>query len=212
MLWYGYISDITDKKVVEKYLRESEEKYRALVENSPYGVVIYVEDKIAFINQEGFRMVGAKNKEELIGRSVLEFVHPDSLESIIKRMKEVVLDSNSSETVEEKFINLEGNPIDAEIKAIPTIYDHQPAIQVIIHDISSRKQASLELNKINRVYALISQINNLIIRTTNREELFQEICNIAVTFGKFRMSWIGLLDEHNQVLTAATAGYENGYF
>ena len=212
VLWYGYISDITDKKVVEKYLRESEEKYRALVENSPYGVVIYVEDKIAFINQEGFRMVGAKNKEELIGRSVLEFVHPDSLESIIKRMKEVVLDSNSSETVEEKFINLEGKPIEAEIKAIPTIYEHQQAVQVIIHDISSRKQATLELNKINRVYALISQINNLIIRTTNREELFQEICNIAVTFGKFRMSWIGLLDEHNQVLTAATAGYENGYF
>lgn len=208
----GVMFDITGLKENEESLRESEEKYRGLVENFPDAVVIYIDGKIVFINEEGIRMVGAKNKEELIGKSVLEFVHPDSLESIIKRMEEVALDSNSSETVEEKFINLEGNPIDAEIKAIPTIYDHQPAIQVIIHDISSRKQASLELNKINRVYALISQINNLIIRTTNREELFQEICNIAVTFGKFRMSWIGLLNEHNQIVTAAIAGYENGYF
>jgi PAS domain S-box-containing protein len=208
----GVMFDITNLKENENSLRESEEKYRGLIENSPDGIVLYSEDKIAFINDEGIRMVGAKNKEEIIGKSVLEFVHPDSLESIIQRMTEVTKDKRASEIIEEKFIDINGAPFDVEIKAIPTLYEHKPAVQVIVHDITQRKRAAQELNKINRVYALISQINNLIIRTHNQEELFQEICNIAVNFGKFRMSWIGLLNDNHKIITGAFAGYEKGYF
>jgi PAS domain S-box-containing protein len=78
-----------------------------------------------------------------------------------------------------------------------------------------RKQSMVELNKMNRVYSLISQINNLILRSKVKEELFQEICRIAVVFGKFRMSWIGMLDESDaekKVITAAFYGHEEGYF
>ena len=208
----GVMFDITHLKETNVLLSESEEKYRGLIENSPDGIVIYAEDKIAFINDEGVRMLEAKTKEEIIGKSVLEFVHPDSLESIIQKMKEITQYRSASAIAEEKFININGVPFDVEIKAIPTLYKHKPAVQVIVHDITLRKKAALELNKINRVYALISQINNLIIRTHNQEELFQEICNIAVNFGKFRMSWIGLLNENHKIITAAFAGYEKGYF
>ena len=212
VLWHGYIHDITENKIIENSLRESEEKYRGLVENALYGILIYVEDKIAFINNEGLRMLGAKDKKEVIGKSVLQFVHPDNIEDIVQRMKDVIKDTNASAIVETKFISVDGIPFDAEIKAIPTLYDNKVAVQVIVHDISLQKQAALDLNKINRVYELISQINNLIIRNHNREELFQEICNIAVHFGKFRMSWIGFLNDDNTISTAAFAGFENGYF
>lgn len=209
----GSIQDITERKLTNESLRESEEKYRSLVENSPDAVVIYIDGKIIFVNDETVHMAGAKNKEEIIGKSVMQFIHPDSVESIIKRMEEVVLDSNASAVVEEKFMDLLGNPIDVEIKAIPTIYDHKEAVQVIIHDITKRKQSLLELNKMNRVYSLISQINNLILRSKNREELLSEICRIAVTYGKFRMCWIGMLDDDGKTInTAAFYGAEDGYF
>jgi PAS domain S-box-containing protein len=209
----GVMFDITRQKENEESLRESEEKYRGLVENSPDAVVIYTDGKIVFVNDEGIRMVGAKNKEEIIGKSVLQFIHPDSLASVIQRMQEVILDNNASDIVEEKFVDLAGNPIDVEIKGIPTIYEHKEAVQVIIHDITKRKQSLLELNKMNRVYSLISQINNLILRSKNREELLQEICRIAVTYGKFRMSWIGMLDDDDKTVnTASFYGIEDGYF
>jgi PAS domain S-box-containing protein len=86
---------------------------------------------------------------------------------------------------------------------------------VLARDITMRKQSMVELNKMNRVYSLISQINNLILRSKVKEELFQEICRIAVVFGKFRMSWIGMLDESDaekKVITAAFYGHEEGYF
>ena len=208
----GVIFDITHLKETNLLLSESEEKYRGLVENSPDGILIYVENKIAFINDEGIRMLGANNKEEIIGQPVFQYVHPDSLENIVQKMNEVSHDKNASEIIEEKFITIDGISFDVEIKAIPTLYEHKPAVQVIVHDITQRKQTALELNKINRVYALISQINDLIIRTHNQQELFHEICNIAVDFGKFRMSWIGLLNENHKIITAAFAGHEKGYF
>jgi PAS domain S-box-containing protein len=212
VLWHGYITDITEKKIIENSLRESEEKYRGLIENSPDGILIYIDEKITFINDEGIRMLGAKNKEELIGKHVLQFAHPDSIKNIVEKMEEINQNKFATATVEEKLVTLDGVPFDAEIKAIPTLYEHKTAVQVIIHDITLRKQNSLELSKINRVYALISQINNLIIRTRSQEELFQEICNIAVNFGKFRMSWIGLVNQEHKILTSAFAGYEEGYF
>ena len=208
----GVIFDVTHLKETNLLLTESEEKYRGLVENAPYGIIIYVEDKIAFINAEVLKMAQAKDKNELVGKSVLDFVHPDSIEDIVRRMGEVHKDENASDVVEATLMTINGNPLYVGLKAIPTVFEHQLAVQLIIQDVSIQKQSAIDLYKINRVYELISQINNLIIRTHNREELFQEICNIAVNVGKFRMSWIRLIDENNKIETAAFAGYENGYF
>lgn len=205
--------DITDRKLAQEALLESEEKYRGLVENSPDAIVIYVDDKIVFINEEGLRITGTKNNDKIIGKSILDFIHPNSKASVIQIIKDAMLNNKASAAVEEQFIDLKGSTIDAEIKTIPIIYENKSAVQIIIHDITQRKKASIELNKINRVYALISQINNLILRAHDREELFQEICNIAVTSGKYRMSWIGILDEDNKTIkTAASAGFKEGYF
>ena len=79
-------------------------------------------------------------------------------------------------------------------------------------DITERKMESDELVKLNRVYALISQINNLILRSDNREKLFIEVCNMAIIYGKFRMAWIGLVDDITHTINpVASAGFEDGY-
>lgn len=146
----GVMFNITRQKQIEESLRESEEKYRSLVENSPDAVVIYIEGKIVFVNEEGIRMIGARNKEDIIGKPVLEFIHPDSIKSVIQRMIDVVRDNNASDIVEEKFIDLLGNPIDVEIKAIPTSYEHKDAVQVIIHDITERKRTQEKIKQLSQ--------------------------------------------------------------
>ncbi|MCI4442125.1 MAG: PAS domain S-box protein, partial [Lentimicrobium sp.] len=146
----GSIQDITERKLVEEKLRESEEKYRGLVENSPDGIVIYVNDKITFVNDEALRIIKAKNREEIIGKPVLKYIHPDSKESIIQKMKEVIMDNHSSKIVEEKFISLEGEAIYVELKAIPTTYENQNAVQVIIHDITERKRTQEKIKQLSQ--------------------------------------------------------------
>lgn len=164
----GTIQDVTDQKNAEGKLRESEEKYRGLVEGSPDGIVLYSDDKIVFINDEGLRIMGAKNRSELIGKPILQYVHPESKNSIIQRMKEVISNELASASVEEKFVDIEGNPIDVEIKAIPTIYEHKVAVQVIVHDITERKRTQ---EKIRQLSQAVEQSPVSIVITNTKGEI-----------------------------------------
>ncbi len=74
-----------------------------------------------------------------------------------------------------------------------------------------RKKAKKDLSKMNRIYRFISQINQLIVREKSRDQLFRDTCEIAVTYGKFNMAWIGLIDENNEIEPFTWAGYEENY-
>ena len=74
-------------------------------------------------------------------------------------------------------------------------------------DITQRKQAEARIEHLNRVHAVLSGINSLIVRATDRTELFWEVCRLAVEKGRFRMAWCSWLDpETSQVTPVAWAG------
>jgi len=58
-------------------------------------------------------------------------------------------------------------------------------------DVTERKQAEDKIEHLNRVYALLSGINSLIVRATTQDELFSEACRLSVRHGGFRLAWIG---------------------
>src|SRR5437763_15998238 len=67
-------------------------------------------------------------------------------------------------------------------------------VQGIIRDISARKEAEARIHRLHRVYAVLSGINALIVRVSDREELFRGACRIAIEAGQFPMAWIGVVD------------------
>lgn len=74
----------------------------------------------------------------------------------------------------------------------------------------NRMQARLE--KRNRLYAVLSQCNQAIVRCRDRDELFPRICRVAVDYGGFRLAWIGLADPATETVTpAAFAGEESEF-
>jgi PAS domain S-box-containing protein len=81
-----------------------------------------------------------------------------------------------------------------------------------IADITERRRAEIALVRANRIYALISQVNQMIVRTTDVDGLLRDVCRIAVEFGGFRMAWIGMIVEGGEeVQPVAWAGFEDGY-
>jgi len=136
-----------ERKQVQQVLEINELKYRNLMENSPEGITIYVDGKIAYVNNEVLRMMKATDKEELMGKSIVDFIHPDNHELIFERMKYVAMAPLYAilPSVEEKYIRLDGKEIYVEIKVMPIIYDGKPAIQLSGHDISDRKYAEFAL-------------------------------------------------------------------
>jgi len=143
--FYTVWRDITHQKLAADTLKESELKYRELVENSPDAIAIYVEGKIVFLNNECVRLMGAKNREELLGKPVMSFVHPGSRQMVLERMKQVMSESVVLPPAEEKFIRFNGEAVDVEVKAMSIKFEHHNAVQLIIRDISARKRMTEEL-------------------------------------------------------------------
>src|SRR6266511_711007 len=151
----GVMLDITERKRAEEALKESEERYRVLVEFSPNSICVHRDGKLLYVNPAGVRLFGATDLAQLVGRSVFDFIHPDSLPVVRERIRQV----GAGETVpliEEKFVTLNGEVRDVEVTAIPIIYERAPASQVIVRDITERKQGEALLAGEKRLLEMIA--------------------------------------------------------
>jgi diguanylate cyclase (GGDEF)-like protein len=70
-----------------------------------------------------------------------------------------------------------------------------------IQDVTEEKRADEKIRRLNRVYAVLSAINALIVRVRERKELFREACRIAVEDGQFPMAWLGVVDRASMRVT-----------
>ncbi|UCH50435.1 MAG: PAS domain S-box protein, partial [Chloroflexota bacterium] len=139
--------DITDRKRAEDALRESEERYRTLVELSPEAIFVASEGKHVFVNSAGMELYGASSPDQIIGKPIIGFIHPDYRELVAKRIQEAMESGMTLPAVEEKFIRLDGTEIDVEARATPLIFQGKPAIQAVIRNISERKRAEEALRE-----------------------------------------------------------------
>ena len=148
----GLIIDISDRKQAENKIKESEEKYRELVENSPDAIAIYVDAKIVFVNSQCKQLMAASSNDELLGKSVMDFVHPDYREFVLDRMKQAVIDNSALSAAEEVFLRLDGTSVDVDVKAMPVRFENKPAVLIIVRDITERKLAQETLRESEEKY------------------------------------------------------------
>jgi PAS domain S-box-containing protein len=151
----GVMLDITERKRAEEELKESEERYRVLVEFSPNSICVHRDGELLYVNPAAVRLFGVANRDELVGRSVLDFIHPDSLPVVRERIRQVGA-GETAPLIEEKFVTVNGEVRDVEVTAIPIIYERAPAAQVIIRDISERKRSEALLAGEKRLLEMIA--------------------------------------------------------
>jgi PAS domain S-box-containing protein len=153
-----YIQEI---KTMVQTMEESEQKYREIAENSPDAIIIHVDGKIVYINNESLLLMGLTSPSDLIGKSVLQFVHPEFREMIIERMKIAAIEGTHLPLTEEKFIRPDGSVLDVEVKTMAISYENRPAVQLIIRDITWRKRAKEEQQVIYDITSSVATTNNL---------------------------------------------------
>ncbi|HUF52024.1 MAG TPA: response regulator [Longimicrobiales bacterium] len=141
------VESMRDREVAEQSLRESEERYRQLVEMSPDAVAVQVDERIEFINSTGAHMLGAAAPADVIGRSILDFVHPLSLPGVRRRIAAMRDTGEQAPILQEMFVRLDGSIVDCEVLARPFRYRNQPASQIIIRDVTERRQAQEALRR-----------------------------------------------------------------
>ncbi len=143
-------SDVTEQYRLQQVLVESEQRYRALVESSPVGVVVHVNEILAFVNPAAIRMLGAHDAAELVGRPIRNFVHSPQHEVISNRAEQMKADqANGSSTTfptqDWRYVRLDGSRFDVQAQASVIQLDGKTAVQVSFMDITERKQAQEQL-------------------------------------------------------------------
>ena len=142
---YCIYRDISRRKRAEEESRESEERYRRLVELSPDAVWVRRGENIVFINSAGVKLLGGTSPDEIIGKPVIDFIHPDHREVAARRMALLQWPGQTVPFLEETFVRLDGSTVDVEVAAASFKIGKESASQVIVHDLTERKRAEREL-------------------------------------------------------------------
>jgi PAS domain S-box-containing protein len=141
---WAIIRDITERKKAEADLRESEVRFRTLVETAPEAIFLQVDSCFAYVNGATLQLLGAAHSGELLGRPVLERVHPDSRDLVRERIRLVNEARKPAPTVEFVYLKLDGSPVQVSVTAVPFEYRERFGALVFARDITERKRLEAE--------------------------------------------------------------------
>lgn len=167
----GVSIDLTEVRALRLEYDQSMEAYQKLVEISPDAIYIQSNDgKILFANPAGIKLLGAKNLDELLGVSVMSFIHPDSIQEVNTRIgKSEQLKGTVSE---QKAITLTGEILDIEVVSVSFVYNSAPAEQVIVRDVSEKIQAREALYQSREEFRTLTDNSTDIIARLTKDARF----------------------------------------
>jgi PAS domain S-box-containing protein len=167
-------SQALQRHLAAQALQRSEERYRTVVEWSPMGILIHQNGQIVFCNPSALEMHRASSAKDLLGRSAMELVHPDDRPRVEELAREVLMYKHSTPETEIRCLQLDGNFIDLQTKAAPTLFDGAPAVQVVMFDITARKLAQDQLRANQHKLRLLSA-RVLAAQETERRRVAHEL-------------------------------------
>ncbi len=155
----GAMQDITARKKTEEALREAEDRYRRLVELSPEPIFVHQDLKYVYVNLAAVKLMGAANAQELLGRSVFDFVHPDLRDISRERIRMQMEEGRPAPVMEQIFLRKDGSPVEVEVSSAPFQFHGRPAVQVIARDISGRKRAERSVSELQVRYRQLVELS-----------------------------------------------------
>ena len=193
--------DITERRIYQESLRRNEEQTRLILESVGDGIYgIDLKGSIFFENSGAAKMLGY-SPEELLGMSSHDTLHHSRKDGTPYPIADCPIHRSMRYGVvrlveDEVFWRKDGSSFPVEYTTAPIRNNQQELIGAVVafRDIADRKDAENRIMRLNRVHAVLSRINMLIVRVRERDELFKEACRIAVEAGAFKMAWIGVIN------------------
>lgn len=158
-----YLAFLNSKRFVNERglaakLRQSEGRFRRLVELSPEPIVVHVDGNIAFLNEACFEMIGEVDKSELIGKSIMDYV-PPNFKAIVKERMQGVEVGMKIPAMDQQIITPSGSVIDVEIIGVGIEFEGKLATQLVLRDITEKKKNRRELEENQQRYQSLFKQN-----------------------------------------------------
>ena len=130
--------DITEQEVAKSSLAASEARFRALIEEAPVPLFVHQDGRFVYCNPASVRLLGGSSPSDLLGKSIMDVIHPDFHEVVRERIRKAEEDGKRGERIAEKFIALDGHTVDVEAIGIRITMSGRPAILVFAEDVTER--------------------------------------------------------------------------
>lgn len=193
---FNTLQDVTEQKQVREERRESDRRFKAMLGNMELvSLMLDREGLITYCNDYLLRLTGWA-REDVLGKNWFELFIPPELKGVKEVFSELISNQPGALHFENEILTRAGarRLIRWNNTVLRSTADEIIGTASIGEDITDSREAEKKIVRLNRVLAVLSSINSLIVRVHHRDELFQEACRIAVDLGKFKMAWIGLVD------------------
>jgi PAS domain S-box-containing protein len=174
-MFTAYIRDITERRESESALRQSEGRYRRLVERSPDAIAVHSDGVFVFANQAAARLLGASDPNEIVGRPILDVVHPDYWEVVKERARQQTEEGLDPPLMEQKLVRFDGQVIDVEVAGMSLVFEGKPAGQIVIRDITSRKRVDTALRQRSEYLAALHHVSLALMEQMDPSEIIEAI-------------------------------------
>jgi PAS domain S-box-containing protein/diguanylate cyclase (GGDEF)-like protein len=206
-----------ERRRTDAQLRESESLKGAILESSlDCLITIDHEGKIVEFNPAAEATFGL-TREQALGKAMVELIVPPRLRDAHRRGFAHYLATGEGpifgKRLELEAIRADGTEFPIELAIMAIGATSKPMFTGFVRDITARKEFEEKIKRLNRVYAVLSGINSVILRAGDRNGLFRDASRIAIEHGGFRMAWIGVVDkEAGIVKPVAFAGDVRDFF
>ncbi len=163
--------DWTDLVRMENALRESEERYRLIAENSPDAIFVRVDDEVVYVNPAGVKMLGAKSEDDLLGTSMMALFHPSDHVSIVANRTHLSEKrSEPAPLVRGRMRRLDGTYVMTEGSGAQHFWQGKPAVVITRRDVTSQIEAEERLRESEARYRRIAELSPtaILIRIEDR--------------------------------------------
>ncbi len=156
-------AEVQERRQIEKSLRESEEKFRRLIELSPNGIMIIdLQGHIQMCSPAMLKILDADSEAQILGRNFQEFLAPESRPHCQECFQKVLESPSEIKRVDSIMISLNHRKVHVETDAAYFEWQGKPSVQVVVRDVSERIQTAEEMK---RLYSAIQQTDDHIFIT-----------------------------------------------
>ncbi len=220
--WLYVFKDTTERKRTEEALLRSERSFRKLIERAPESICVHRDRRFIYVNPAMLAALRYEKASDLIGRPVLDVIHPDDRDKVRERVQSVPANGQPVPPMEMRSLRRDGTSYDSETVALTLDFDGAPSVLVMGRDITERKQMQAQLLQNDRMVVmgtlaagvgheinnpLTYVLSNLSLAGEEVERLSQE-CEQGAPELAGERGWRSRLRELREMLTEAWTGAE----